>query len=103
MKFKVGDRVVHFGHGPGTVVRLNTTPKNNYFEEKPVDVLKTAAGNSALLKGLVDSLYDGERYPYVVKFDKGYQDVYSENDLTGAVDNGDGTGSFKGKLVGMGF
>lgn len=105
MKFKVGDRVKHFGHGLGTVIATNGTQKNVYFQEKPLDAIKMA-NNAGLLKELVNSLYDGDRYPYVVKFDSGYQDVYSENDLEEAphaVDNGDGTGSLKGKLVGMGF
>lgn len=105
MKFKVGDRVRHFGHGLGAVVAMNSTQKNLYFQEKPLDAIKMA-NNAGLLKGLVDSLYDGDKYPYVVKYDSGYQDVYSESDLEEApraIDNGDGTASFKGKLVGMGF
>lgn len=105
MKFKVGDRVRHFGHGLGTVVAMNSTQKNLYFQEKPLDAIK-AANNVGLLKGLVNSLYDGDRYPYVVKFDSGYQDVYSEIGLEPAphaIDNGDGTGSLKGRLVGMGL
>lgn len=106
MKFKAGDHVMHAGHGHGKVVGYNQRPKNNYFEERPKEVIVAVKKSSILIRGLVDSLYDGERYPYVVKFDDGYQDVYSESDLTPAptaVDNGDGTGSLKGKLVGMGF
>lgn len=80
MKFKVGSRVKHHGHGLGTVVKLNNTPKNLYFQEKPMEATRMA-GKAGLIAGLVNSLYDGDRYPYVVKFDKGYQDVYAETEL----------------------
>jgi hypothetical protein len=81
MKFKVGDKVIHHGHGTGIIVKMNATQKNLYFEEKPLDAIKAISGNSLLIKGLANSLYDESRYPYVVKFEDGYQDVYSEIDL----------------------
>lgn len=30
-----------------------------------------------LLGALANCFYDGDRYPYVILFDSGYQDVYS--------------------------
>lgn len=79
--FKVGQLVRHNGHGVGTIVALNERPKNSYLMKK--DGLLIAAKLLAMSgESAVNLLYDGDRYPYVVKFNDGYKDVYSESDLT---------------------
>lgn len=78
---KVGDRITHFGHGPGVIIALNQTGRNKYFEEKPMDAVRLARA-AGLIDGLVNSLYSADRYPFIVKFDDGYQDAYAEEDLT---------------------
>lgn len=79
-------RVVHFGnaksgHGLGTIVAYNGTPKNRYLEENFKDAVNLA-GEAGLLNGVVNSMYDGARYPYVVQWDNGYKDVYEHTSLT---------------------
>ena len=80
--FQIGDRVIHHGHGPGTVVGYNETPRNDYFYERPREVLEAVEEHPILAAGLVESLYSSDRYPYLVTFDSGYQDVYSEREIT---------------------
>ena len=78
-----GTRVLHNftnGHGEGTVVGHNGVRENRYFKEKPQDAAKIA-GATGLLPALVNSIYDGERYPNVVQWDNGYKDVYADSDL----------------------
>ena len=80
--FQVGNRIQHAGHGLGTIVAFNGTPPNQYFNERPREVLELVEQVPQLSAGLVSSFYSSDRYPYVVRFDSGYQDVYSEGDLT---------------------
>ena len=81
--FKIGDHVFHSGHGHGRVVGYNQRPGNRYLEERgPAKVLELSKGaEKIVIRAITSSLYDGERYPYVVKFDDGYQDVYAETEL----------------------
>ena len=85
----LGTRVTHFGggegtHGVGTIVAYNTQEPNLYLQEKPQEASRLA-DEAGLLSALVSSVYDGRRYPYVVRWDSGYQDVYAPNDLQVAV------------------
>ena len=59
--FKVNDRVMHDGHGLGTIVEVR--------KAEPLEDPKYMGA------------YGANRYPYVVRFDNGYQDVYAPNDL----------------------
>jgi len=77
---KVGDRVVHAGHGKGQIVSMNKMARNRYLEEHPADAVRMA-GSVGLLGSLAAGFYDSTRYPYVVQFEDGYKDVYSESDL----------------------
>ena len=81
----INTRVSHFGggdgtHGVGTIVAYNTREPNLYFQEKPQEAVRLA-DEAGLLSALVSSTYDGQRYPYVVRWDNGYQDVYAPTDL----------------------
>lgn len=97
----LGTRVSHWdgnGHGFGTIVAYNGIPENSYLREnfgEAVNLVAKAGVN--LLGGLINSMYDGNRYPYVVQFDprpfkaddpehcrnirtkypRGYRDVYT--------------------------
>lgn len=54
----IGTRVEHAftpGHGAGQVVGYNSTPS--------------------------ESVYSGQRYPYRIRFDSGYEDVYTPTDI----------------------
>lgn len=81
MKYKINQRVQHSGHGPGTVVGYNTREKNSYLEGNLLSPHMAAAVEAGLFPAIVDSFYSGDRYPYKVKFDSGYEDVYSDDDL----------------------
>lgn len=58
---EIGTRVRHSGYGTGTIVRRNQSP--------------------------IDSFYSGLRYPYVVRFDNGFVEVYGRAELR-AIDKG---------------
>jgi hypothetical protein len=87
---EVGTRV-RGAHGLGTVVALNERQPNRYFEERPIEAAEIASALGAVvlpdgtridaIGALADSLYDGDRYPYRVRFDTGYEDVYAEGEL----------------------
>lgn len=84
----IGTRVVHSGHGPGTIVRYNGTPAKSYATEHLGSPEVAAAVQAGLMPAIVDSFYGSDRFPYVVKFDPttrypdGYQDVYAPDDFT---------------------
>jgi len=80
MKFKIGDKIFHSGHGEGKIVGFNGVEKSKYLESHP-EAVKFAC-ELGLIEGVINSFYSKETYPYIVKFNSGYQDVYSENDLT---------------------
>lgn len=81
MKFKLSDTVYHHGHGKGTIIGLNGQPKCRYLEEHPKEALEVIAEVSKIGIVPLGVFYDGERYPYIVQYDSGYRDVYSESDL----------------------
>jgi hypothetical protein len=78
--FQVGDRIHHAGHGPGTVIEVRTGTTNSAAEyllsERGAEALANLP--ALLLPALVDAGYTPERYPYRIRFDSGYTDVYSE-------------------------
>lgn len=84
MKYKVGDKVYHSGHGEGVIIGLNGTPKKEFKVEHflMAEPLFQELGN-----GLVNSFYDKESFPYIVqfmpteKYPNGYKDVYGDHDL----------------------
>lgn len=80
--FQVGQRVSG-PHGLGTIVNLNRTSSNAYFTERPLEAARIAA-NLGMEGALTNSVYSGDRYPYVVRFDTGYEDVYAEGELEAA-------------------
>lgn len=69
----LGTRISHWnghGHGFGTIVAYNGIPENSYLRENFGEAVNLAARAGVnLLNGLVNSMYDGGRYPYVVHFD----------------------------------
>lgn len=78
----IGTRVIHDGHGPGTIVALNSVQPSGYVASN----LGKAPVNEAVALGLgqavMASMYSNDRFPYVVHFDPsdrfpdGYKDVY---------------------------
>jgi len=83
MLHPIGTRIRHSGHGLGTIVDYNGR-KAGYTAGN----LGTAEVGVAVAAGLgpavIDSFYDGSRYPYIIQFDSGYKDFYSETDVTAA-------------------
>jgi hypothetical protein len=82
--FQVGDRVRHTGHGPGTVIEVREARSNSAAEyllsRRGAAQLARIPGE--LVPAMVDSMYSPDRYPYRIRFDSGYTDVYSDNGLT---------------------
>lgn len=76
---QVGQRV-QGAHGLGTIVRLNSQQTNRYLAERPLEAANLA-GALGLTDAVVGAFYNGDRYPYIVRFDTGYEDVYSEGEL----------------------
>lgn len=78
----VGTRV-RGPHGLGTIVEYNTRSKDtaeHLLSERGADFLNVLP--LQYTSAVVESLYDNLRFPYIVKFDTGYKDVYSEKSLT---------------------
>ena len=100
-RLPIGQRVTHFDggpgtHGKGTIVAYNGVKADSYGLanlKNAAELIDTAdaSAKSALFNGLVSSLYDGTRCPYVVQWDPqpegtemrkkypdGYRDVYGD-------------------------
>lgn len=75
----IGTRVKG-SHGVGVVVAHNGNPSNNYIDGA-IEALDSDV-DTRVVSGLVSSFYSGDRYPNVVLFDTGYQDVYADSELT---------------------
>jgi len=101
--FGIGQRVTHFDggpgtHGKGTIVAYNGVKPDSYAAKNPAKAAELVAGcftdpklKEAMAGALVNSFYDGDRYPYVVQWDprvddsdiarkypNGYKDVYGD-------------------------
>ena len=77
----VGSRVMHTGHGAGTITSYNGTTKNTYAEQHLGSPEVSAAVRVGLGAAIVASFYSGDRFPYVITFDSGYRDVYATTDV----------------------
>ncbi len=75
-------RVHHSGHEFGTIVAYNGQVANSYAVEHLGSPEVGAAVQAGLGQAIVNSFYCAALYPYVVKFDSGYEDVY---DVDGVV------------------
>lgn len=75
----IGTRV-NGPHGLGTIARYNGVRQDSYVAERVQEAATMAAAVGAL-DALVGGFYSGDRYPYVVRFDTGYEDVYSDCSL----------------------
>jgi hypothetical protein len=98
----IGQRVTHFSggegtHGKGTIVGYNGVEPKNYGQSNPgkaaemIGQVDDPQAKAALASGLVNSMYDKARYPYIVQWDprtddseiarkysNGYRDVYGD-------------------------
>jgi hypothetical protein len=72
---EIGTQVIHSGHGEGTIVAYNTTENDEYTMEHLNMV------PNALMGAALGMFYNGDRYPYVILFDNGYQDVYGDHEV----------------------
>ena len=77
----IGTKVLHDGHGQGVIKAYNGTPKNSYLENNLGSPELAAAVNAGLGLSIVSSFYSSDRFPYVVLFDSGYEDVYALDDV----------------------
>lgn len=95
----IGSRVTHFDGSPstwgkGTIIAYNGRKPMAYLKTNFKDAVEMAGG-AGLLDGLINSMYDGQRCPYVVRWDvrvgnsdhdnemrikypRGYVDVYGD-------------------------
>lgn len=77
----VGTVVNHPNRGQGVIVGYNRQqPIDPYF----MSSRGIAQFGSGIGMGLVstDSFYDSQTYPYIVRYDDGYKDVYSASEFT---------------------
>lgn len=83
LRFKVGDRVLGC-HGAGTIVGLNGARRSSatdyLLSERGQDALAEVAKVPILMAGLMASMNDGERWPYIVRFDSGVQYSYTDEE-----------------------
>lgn len=78
----LGTRVTHRGHGAGTIVSYNGVEPNSYIlSRRGLQALQGISSHPVLAAGVMAGVYNGERYPYVVQFDAGYQDVYNSREF----------------------
>lgn len=78
----IGTKVNHSGHGVGVIVAYNGRKKNEYVESMLGSSELMGAVNHGLGMAIIESFCSGDRFPYIVKFDSGYQDVYAVDDVT---------------------
>lgn len=79
---QLNDRVYHNGHQFGTVIEVRESKSLVTLHQ----VLTQANSLNDLLldqfgSRLLQGVYSPQKYPYKVRFDTGYTDVYSERDL----------------------
>lgn len=67
-------------HGLGQIVGYNGYQANPYVLSNPLDALEIA-NQAGLLGSVVNSFYGADQYPYIVLFEDGYQDVYTDSEL----------------------
>ena len=70
-------------HGEGTIEEYNNIPESSsteYLFSKRGSVSLNNIPND-IVGGLINGLYNGRRYPYVIQFDDGYRDVYSPREI----------------------
>ncbi|HXQ37118.1 MAG TPA: hypothetical protein VN843_24115 [Anaerolineales bacterium] len=81
----VGTRVTG-PHGLGTVVEVRVQKlQSDYVLNHPETIQQCF--QLGLGSALVCTFYGADRYPYVVRFDNGYQDVYGNSEIQ-VVDGG---------------
>lgn len=78
----IGTKVNHSGHGNGVIVAYNGFVKNEYVERNLGSAEVSAAIKAGLAFAVIGSFYSGDRFPYVIKFNSGYQDVYATDDIS---------------------
>jgi hypothetical protein len=80
MMLPVGSKVYHNGHGVGTIIAYNLSkPLGDDSLGGDMTAIAIQLGLGA---AIVSSMYDGEKFPYIVQFDSGYKDVYAETDFS---------------------
>lgn len=102
----IGQRVTHFGggpgtHGQGTIVEYNGIKPDSYAAKNPAkaagliaECFSDPALKAVMLTGITDAFYDSTRCPYVVQWDprnddsdiakkypNGYKDVYEPDSI----------------------
>ena len=75
----IGTRVYHKIHGDGTVVGYNERePGNGYMPKDGLEALRIATALGVLG---ASSIHDEEQFPYEVRFDSGFEEVYGPHSL----------------------
>jgi hypothetical protein len=77
------DQRVFGPHGPGTIAEVRADRDESYIDTNKgfETALQVGAVAPGIMNLLVDSMYGPGRFPYVVQFDCGYRDVYSDGSL----------------------
>ena len=82
----IGTLINHSGHGPGKIIGHNnvTSQAADYaMSNRGQQVLKDIPPEvkPTMAAGIISSIYNGDRYPYIILFDSGYKDVYSDMEV----------------------
>lgn len=77
--YQIGDTVLG-SHGIGEIIGMNNNEPMRYFKERPMEATEIAC-RCGLQAAVIAGVYNKKEYPYVVKWDDGYVDVYSAVEL----------------------
>ena len=75
---KIGDKVIG-PHGKGEIVAVNPNNSSDGFKYAMAHLNEIPPEAVNLIS--LDGFYPADKYPWRVKFEDGYQDVYAESDL----------------------
>ena len=77
----IGQRVSHSGHGPGEMIEIREGAPQSEYMHSPSFPSACAENQLVGALALAVSAYSAERYPYRVRFDSGFEEVYGEHEL----------------------
>lgn len=71
--YPIGTRIIG-SHGNGTIIGHND--RDDIFSLYDIIVMSLFPEDS-----MINAYADGKTFPYIVKWDDGYKDVYSQNEI----------------------
>ena len=80
--FIIGQRVRHSGHGAGEVIEVRSGAPHSEGYMESARFSSAFAEEPALgCLAVAMTAYSPERYPYRVRFESGFEEVYGETEL----------------------